>query len=59
MPSLAQINFLKVGCRTINGSLYLKSHSTISCNVTVTHEENAVGFVETVNTKGKPNLTLT
>jgi len=24
--------------------------------MTVTHDENAVGFVERVNTKGKPNL---
>jgi len=31
---------------TTRGSLNLKPYSTISCNVTVTHEENAVGFVE-------------
>jgi len=35
------------GYRTTHGSLNLKPYSTIYCNVTVTHEENAVGFVET------------
>jgi len=36
------------GYRTIDGSLNLKPDSTIiSCNVTVTHDENAVGLVET------------
>jgi len=35
------------GYRTIDGSLNLKLYSTISCDVTVTHEENAVGLVKT------------
>ena len=35
------------GYRTIDGSLNLKPYSTISCKVTVIHEENAVGLVET------------
>jgi len=42
------------GYRTIDGTLNLKPYSTISCNVTVTHDENAVGLVETFNVKGKP-----
>jgi len=28
------------GYRTINGSLNMKSYSTISCNMTVTYKEN-------------------
>jgi len=41
--------YFKEGCgyRTIDGSLNLKPYLAISCNVTVMHEENAVGFVET------------
>jgi len=35
------------GYRTIDASLNLKPYSTISCNVTVMHEQNAVVFVET------------
>jgi len=30
------------GYRTAYGSLNLKPHSTTSCNVTVTHEENKI-----------------
>jgi len=35
------------GHRTARGSLNLKLYSTTSCNMTVTHEENAVGLEET------------
>jgi len=35
------------GYRTTRGSLNLKLYSTISCNVIVTHEENALDFVKT------------
>jgi len=35
------------GYRTARGSLNLEVYSNTSCNVTVTHEENAVGLVET------------
>jgi len=35
------------GYRTIDKSLNFKPYSTISCNVTVTHDDNAVGLVET------------
>jgi len=35
------------GYRTIDRSLNLKPYSNIFCNVTVAHEEDAVGFVET------------
>jgi len=30
------------GCRTIDGSLNLKAYSTISCNVTVTHDKSVM-----------------
>jgi len=43
--SLIQID--SIGYRTACGSLNLKTYSTTFCNVTVTHEENAVGLVET------------
>jgi len=32
--------------RTIDGSFNLNPDSTISCNVTVMHDENAVGLIE-------------
>jgi len=35
------------GYKTAHGSLILKPCLTTSCNVTATHEENAVGLVET------------
>jgi len=35
------------GYRTTCGSVHLKPYSTTSCNVTVTHDENAIGLVET------------
>jgi len=35
------------GYRTTHGSFNLKPYSTTSYNLTVTHEENAVGLVET------------
>jgi len=33
--------------RTARGCLNLKPYSTTSCNVTVMHDKNAVGLVET------------
>jgi len=39
--------YLDSGYRTACGSLNLKPYSTASCNVTVTHDANAVGLVET------------
>jgi len=39
--------FLGSGCRTACGSLNLKPYSTAFCNMTVTHDESAVGLVET------------
>jgi len=44
------VNFKKFkgsGYRTIDGSLNLKLYSTTSYNMTVMHEKNAVGFVQT------------
>jgi len=35
------------GYRAAHGSLNLKPYSTTSCNMTVTHEKNAVGLLET------------
>jgi len=35
------------GYRTAHGSLSLTPYLTISCSVTVTHDMNAVGLVET------------
>jgi len=44
----AAINFSKgSGCRTAYGSLNLKLYLTVSCNVTVMHDRNVVGLVET------------
>jgi len=42
-----EVSFDGSGCRSIDGSLNLKLYSTTSCNVTVTHDEIAVGLVET------------
>ena len=38
------------GYRTACGSLNLKPYSTSFCNMTVTHNESAVGLVKTDNT---------
>jgi len=35
------------GCRTACGFLNLKPYSTAFCSMTVTHDESAVGLVET------------
>jgi len=35
------------GYRTACGSLNLKPYLTTLCNMTVTHDENAIGLVET------------
>jgi len=51
LPSFYGSRIFDSGYRTIAGSLNLKPYSTISCNVTVTHEENAVGFVKTCKHK--------
>jgi len=40
-------NNIGSGFRTARGSLNLKPYSKIFCNVTETHEENAVGLVKT------------
>jgi len=40
-------NFLGSCYRTAHGSLNLKPYSTTTCNVIVTHDENAVGLLGT------------
>jgi len=38
------------GYRTACGSSHLKPHSTTTCNVTVTHNDSAVGLVKMYQT---------
>jgi len=40
-------NYKGSGYRTAFGSLNFKPYSTAFCNMTVTHDETAVGLVET------------
>jgi len=47
LASCSMLLFLGSGCRTACGSLNLKPYSTAFCNMTVTHDESAVGLVET------------
>jgi len=44
---IGRIYFYGGGYRTACGSLNLKPYSTTFCNMTVTHDETAVGLVET------------
>jgi len=44
--NIQQVVKVGSGYRTACGSLSSTPNSTISCNVTVAHDENAVGLVE-------------
>jgi len=46
--SISRFVYFKIGsgCRTACGSLNLKPYSTAFCNMTVTHDESAVGLVK-------------